>query len=60
MELLSGMGCDLVQGYDLARPKPLSEFADWLATQSLKNRAEPDAPDSIDRGSDGGLARPGR
>ncbi len=28
--LLEQMGCDLIQGYHLSRPKPWAEMADWL------------------------------
>ena len=33
-EMLVDMGCDLVQGWHLARPMPPEEFLPWLATRA--------------------------
>jgi EAL domain-containing protein (putative c-di-GMP-specific phosphodiesterase class I) len=32
-DLLASMGCDLVQGWHLARPMPTGELLPWLATR---------------------------
>lgn len=29
-EMLAAMGCDMIQGYLLSKPKPLSEIIDWM------------------------------
>jgi len=34
-EMLLSMGCELAQGYGIARPMPANEFSDWKATWSL-------------------------
>ncbi|SNT03381.1 diguanylate cyclase/phosphodiesterase [Geodermatophilus pulveris] len=37
-ELLSTMGCDVVQGWHLGRAMPVAEFAGWLATRGTATR----------------------
>ena len=32
---LSDRGCDIAQGYLLARPMPLGRLADWLAAERI-------------------------
>jgi len=34
-EMLLSMGCELAQGYGIARPMPANKFSDWKATWSL-------------------------
>ena len=38
LKLLESMGCDLVQGYILARPQPFDRIIDWLADQPCRSR----------------------
>ena len=38
-DLLAAMGCDLVQGWHLARPMPTGELLPWLATRDTTSRA---------------------
>lgn len=33
-EMLLSMGCELAQGYGIARPMPANQFSDWMATWS--------------------------
>jgi diguanylate cyclase (GGDEF)-like protein len=33
-ELLRELGCDLIQGYQVARPMPATELVQWIATRS--------------------------
>lgn len=35
--LLTELGCDMIQGYVLAKPMPLSDFSRWLSTYPAKN-----------------------
>ena len=35
MNMLQDAGCDLIQGYYIARPMPGDEFIDWLKKYSL-------------------------
>jgi len=39
---LAAMGCDLVQGYFVAKPMPAAQFAEWVRTRSRgeKNAGE--------------------
>ena len=37
---LAKMGCDLAQGYHIARPMPFDAFADWLASYPLQLGAD--------------------
>ena len=37
-ELLQELGCDMAQGYLLARPMELSKVLSWLATSLQSNR----------------------
>ncbi len=32
LDMLSEMGCDMVQGYFISRPMPATQFEEWLAT----------------------------
>jgi EAL domain-containing protein (putative c-di-GMP-specific phosphodiesterase class I)/GGDEF domain-containing protein len=41
MSLLSGMGCDIAQGYLIARPMPLAALADFLAGDAGRSAADP-------------------
>ncbi len=36
LAMLRGMGCDQVQGYFIAKPMPVTQFADWLRAGSWK------------------------
>ena len=36
LDLLSAFGCDLAQGYFIARPMPASEIPDWIAKSDWK------------------------
>jgi EAL domain-containing protein (putative c-di-GMP-specific phosphodiesterase class I) len=36
---LSGMGCDIAQGYLFSHPVPLQEILAWLKTTHLKQEA---------------------
>nr|WP_281371623.1 EAL domain-containing protein [Petropleomorpha daqingensis] len=38
--VLSGMGCDLIQGYHLGRPMPAEEFLPWLAARAAAARPQ--------------------
>jgi EAL domain-containing protein (putative c-di-GMP-specific phosphodiesterase class I) len=38
-DLLAAMGCDLVQGWHLARPMPTAELPPWLHTRGTTPRA---------------------
>ncbi len=40
---LSLLGCDLLQGYHLARPMPPQRFSAWMRERSVVNRRENDA-----------------
>jgi EAL domain-containing protein (putative c-di-GMP-specific phosphodiesterase class I) len=40
MSLLSGMGCDIAQGYLIARPMPLAGLMDFLAGDAAKGAAD--------------------
>jgi diguanylate cyclase len=31
---LAAMGCDLVQGYFIAKPMPAAQFAEWVAARA--------------------------
>ena len=33
---LAAMGCDIGQGYDIARPMPANEFMTWLEAHNAK------------------------
>jgi diguanylate cyclase (GGDEF)-like protein len=35
LDVVTGMGCDIVQGFLLARPMPADEFLDWSASRAL-------------------------
>lgn len=40
LDVLRGLGCDLIQGYVLARPMDAQSLCDWLSTNALvENRA---------------------
>lgn len=39
LDLLSAFGCDLAQGYFIAKPMPASEVPDWIANSSWKMAA---------------------
>lgn len=39
LELLRAMGCDMAQGYLIARPVPLSDLATFLGTHAAENAA---------------------
>lgn len=39
--ILAQLGCGHVQGYGIARPMPLDETADWIATHQAKVHAPP-------------------
>ncbi len=41
LERLSDMGCDLAQGYHIARPMPLDAFSRWLDESGWLERARP-------------------
>lgn len=43
-ELLGALGCDLAQGYHLARPMPSSDVSSWLATWDVTAAARPTRP----------------
>jgi EAL domain-containing protein (putative c-di-GMP-specific phosphodiesterase class I) len=36
---LAGMGCDLVQGYEICRPVPARELELWIETHSVTPEA---------------------
>ncbi|MBM7555432.1 putative bifunctional diguanylate cyclase/phosphodiesterase [Halanaerobacter jeridensis] len=36
IDLLRGMDCDIVQGYYISKPKPLSEIKKWFETEEFK------------------------
>jgi EAL domain-containing protein (putative c-di-GMP-specific phosphodiesterase class I) len=40
LELLRAMGCDMAQGYLIARPMPLSDLATFLGTHAAENAAQ--------------------
>ena len=39
--LLAGLGCDVGQGYHIARPMPAHQVKDWLMTHRAKLNAAP-------------------
>ena len=39
LELLRAMGCDIAQGYLIARPMPLNDLATFLGTHAAENAA---------------------
>ena len=43
-ELLGALGCDLAQGYHLARPMPSSDVSSWLGTWDVAAAARPTKP----------------
>ncbi len=44
LELLGALGCDLAQGYHLARPMPASDVSSWLGTWDVAAAARPTKP----------------
>ena len=36
LDLLATFGCDLAQGYHIARPMPAGEFAGWLGSSGWR------------------------
>ena len=40
LDYLTGLGCDVAQGYFISRPLPVSAFSDWLATTPWRPRNE--------------------
>jgi EAL domain-containing protein (putative c-di-GMP-specific phosphodiesterase class I) len=39
LTMLGGYGCDLAQGFYLARPMPIERFTEWLAEANQSEQA---------------------
>jgi EAL domain-containing protein (putative c-di-GMP-specific phosphodiesterase class I) len=46
LNLLKGYGCDLIQGYHLAKPLSVTEFNNWLKTSKWQPKPE-DSPQEV-------------
>jgi EAL domain-containing protein (putative c-di-GMP-specific phosphodiesterase class I) len=44
LDVVTEMGCDIVQGFLLARPMPADEFLGWSASRALGSALEIKAP----------------
>jgi diguanylate cyclase (GGDEF)-like protein len=42
--VLADLGCDIAQGYAVARPMPVDDFVGWLAGRKVPRRATPPVP----------------
>jgi len=38
LDILTGMGCDMAQGFYICEPKPVSDLNDWLQQHQVRNK----------------------